>query len=93
MSHQAQVLRAEIRELEALREALNRFAAHIEECIWWSVAYPVAVRAHRLDLDDINGDLDEISDRLGPLKRDLGEIEGRLGMAEHIADVAAGRNP
>ena len=86
-------LRAEIRALKTLREQLNDRKENTEECIWWlSPGFPGAARAHLDDLDEINGELDEISDRLGHAENDLWELEGRLGRAEFVADVAYGRN-
>ncbi len=86
-------LRAEIRALKTLREQLNDRKEHTEECIWWlSPGFPEAARDHLEDLDEINGELDEISDRLGHAENDLWELEGRLGRAEFVADVAYGRN-
>ncbi len=94
MSREIEDLRAEIRSLKQQREDLNDHAQHTAECIWWlAPGFPEAARLHELELDEIKGGLDALSDRIGQAQNDLWEIEGRVGMTEHIADCKYGRNP
>ncbi len=85
-------LKAEIRTLETQREELDARIEQTEETILWLPGYSAAMRAHELELDELLGELDEVSNRLGHAENDLWELEGRIGRAEFVADVAYGRN-
>ncbi len=75
--------------LKALREALRERAQHTEECLWWlGPGFPVAAREHELELDEIYGQLDELSDQIGRLERDADEVRA----SENLRAIGRGYN-
>ena len=60
--------------LKAMREELQERAAQTERCIGWLTSgSPAAARLHELELDEINGQLDALSDEIGRLEHEAYE--------------------
>lgn len=71
--------------LKAMREELTGHAEQIERCIGWlTPGYPAAARLHELELDELRGQLDALSDEIGRLESD--EWEERA--SENLKSIA-----
>ncbi len=78
--------------LRALREELKNREIAINELVGWlSPSYPSAARLHEIELDEVRGQLDDLSDEIGRLERDeyvrqshenLVSIERRYNLSE-----------